>query len=67
MMVLELESLIERGAVYYEIFDREDPDTCIVVLFFEDAILDVEAEVMQLKAQMRDFDCAMKFRVYGRH
>lgn len=67
MMKLELESLIERGGVYFEVFDREDKNTCLVVLFFEDSILDVEAEVMRLKAQMRDFDCKLVFKVFARH
>jgi hypothetical protein len=42
-------------------------ETLLVVLFFEDSILDCAAEVLQLKAQLRDFDCLQEFKVYQRH
>lgn len=67
MMEMELKSLVERGGIYYDIFTRDDPETRLVVLFFEDSLLDVEAEVMKLKANLRDFDCLLEFKVYARH
>jgi hypothetical protein len=67
MMEMELGSLTERGGAYYDIFERDDKETSLVVLFFEDSLLDVEAEVMRLKAELRDFDCLLEFKVYARH
>ncbi len=49
LIIKDLSSLIERGGVYYEIFERDDEETLLVVLFFEDSILDCAAEVMQMK------------------
>jgi len=58
--------LIERGGVYYEIFEREDKHTNLIVLFFEDSLIDVTAEVMNLKANLMDFDCLLNFKAYAR-
>jgi len=41
--------LVQRGSVYYEVFDREglkNRDTCLVVVFFDDPVIDTQAEVM---------------------
>lgn len=58
--------MIERGGVYYEIFEREDKHTNLIVLFFEDSLIDVTAEVMNLKANLMDFDCLLNFKAYAR-
>ena len=45
----ELKFLLETGGSYYEIYDRDaDIDTNLVILFFEDSILDTMAETMKL-------------------
>ena len=48
--------MVERGGVYYEVLKREneaDEDTYIVVLFFEDSILDTVAEIIKLKVELK--------------
>ena len=50
-------SLMDLGSVYYEILNREDPNTLLVVLFFDDPIIDVTAEVLKVKACLRTFPC----------
>ena len=55
----ELQSLVDRGSVYYEVFDRDHLDekvpTLLVVIFFDDPIIDTQAEVMKVRARMQDF------------
>lgn len=57
MMKKELESLVLRGGIYYEVLDRmndgDSEDSYIVVLFFEDSILDTIAEIMKLKVELK--------------
>ena len=62
----DLKSLFERGGVYFALLDREPiitntvvkrsfPEidkTQFLVLFFEDAILDVQAEKLRIKCTM---------------
>ena len=52
----ELQSLVDRGSVYYEVFDRdhleEKVKTLLVVIFFDDPIIDTQAEVMKVRARM---------------
>ena len=43
---LELDSLIRDGGVYFSVFDRiEDKDTKMVVLYFDDSLIDLMAEI----------------------
>lgn len=63
---MELETLVKRGACFYECFGREGngpkyQKTCLVVLFFDDAIIDAQAEVMKLKSQMKDLPVLVDF------
>jgi hypothetical protein len=63
----ELKFLLETGGSYYEIYDRDaDIDTNLVILFFEDSILDTMAETMKLNVQMKEFDCQIEFKVHSR-
>jgi len=63
---MELESLIELGGVYYEVFDREDHETSLIVLFFDDSLLDTMAEYTKLKVNLKDYDCQVDFKAYAR-
>jgi hypothetical protein len=58
-----LDALVRRGGVYYSIFDKietaEDfekthrgTDTMMVVLYFDDAVIDLMGEIMQLECRM---------------
>ena len=63
---MELESLIELVGVYYEVFDREDRETSLIVLFFDDSLLDTMAEYTKLKVHLKDYDCQVDFKAYAR-
>ena len=65
----DMESLVDKGGVYYEVFDRlldRKKETCVVVLFFDDSILDLLAETQKLKARMIDYDCRVEFKAFAR-
>lgn len=65
----DMESLIDKGGVYYEVFDRlldKKKETCIVVIFFDDSMLDLMAETTKLKARMIDYDCRVEFKAFAR-
>lgn len=58
----ELKSLVDLGGCYYEILTRykadkgvitEDTETVLVALFFDDPIIDVKAEVMKIRSELR--------------
>ena len=66
MLELDLKSLLKGGGVYYEIFRREDNETRLLVIFFEDSRLDVRAEEMKIKEKMKDFNCKLSFKCYAR-
>ena len=66
---------MELGSCYYEIFDRFKDDgtqispcndTQLVVLFFDDPIIDVQAEVLKMRAEPRAFPCLTEFKSYAR-
>lgn len=63
---MELKSLVDLGHVYYEIFDRLDMDTKLVVIFIDDNQLDCFAEKIKLKVKLKDFDCLYDFKCYAR-
>ena len=62
---LELESLVKGECAYYEIFEREDQDTNLLVIFFEDARLDAKAEQMKIPVKLMEFRCKLPFKCYA--
>ena len=43
---IELDSLIREGGVYYSVINRlNDPEHVLVVLFFDDSLIDLMAEI----------------------
>lgn len=54
ILLTELKTLALKGGVYYEVFDKLDckEPTKIVVVFFEDRVFDVMAEIMGVKARL---------------
>jgi len=64
-LVKRLSNLAKRGGFYFEVFNRVN-DTKLIVLFIEDALLDVQAEIMKLEIGMKDFHVTSKFKVYAR-
>ena len=69
---LELDSLVRRGGVFYSIFPKvstpedfhkEDRgmDTMMVVLYFDDAIIDMMGEILKVECRISQFDCSARF------
>ncbi len=68
LLRLELESLVERGGIYYSIFDKIDEpsdfektkrgaDTMMVVLYFDDSVIDLMAEILEIECRVSKYDC----------
>jgi len=67
---------VTRGGVYYSIFDKiEKPedfekvqrgtDTMMIVLYFDDAVIDLMGETMQLECRMSKSDTQMPFQCFA--
>jgi hypothetical protein len=68
ILLRDLESLLKMGGVYYEVFPMElDKGKLVVVLFLDDSLLDVLAEITRLKTRMDELDCRVEFKSYARH
>ena len=62
----EIDPLVRKGGVYYDVFDKEgDGNKKIVVVYFEDEVIDFMAEILQVKARLNEFDCLVPFRCYA--
>ena len=49
----EMDSLLREGNVYYMKVDKlDDPETVIVVLTFDDSLVDLLAEIQGIKARL---------------
>lgn len=49
----EMDSLLREGNVYYMKVDKmDDPDTVMVVLTFDDSLVDLLAEIQGIKARL---------------
>ena len=75
---LELESLVGRGGVFYSIFDHiEEPedfnktketrgsDTMIMVIYFDDSVIDLMGEILEVECRLSKYDCAQPFKCYA--
>ena len=73
---LELDSLVSRGGVYYSIFDKIEKledfdkrdrshDTMMVVLYFDDSVVDLMGEILEIECRLSQFDCMMPFKCYA--
>ena len=76
MLRLELDSLVSRGGVFYSIFDKiekeEDfdktertTDTMMVVLYFDDSVVDLMGEILEIECRLSKFDCVLPFKCYA--
>ena len=75
-MRLQLASLVARGGVYYSIYkmvdEQEDFDklptgteTMMIVLYFEDAVIDMMGEMLKVECRLSRYDCNMPFVSYA--
>ncbi len=76
LLRLELDSLVERGGIYYSIFDKIDTpqdfektkrgsDTMMVVLYFDDSVIDLMAEILEIECRVSKYDCQLPFKCYA--
>ena len=63
---MEMDSLLRRGGVYFSIFDREGNDNKLsIVVYFEDSVLDLMAEISQVKCRMMNYNVYEEFTCYA--
>ena len=63
---MEMDSLIRRGGVYFSVFDREgDENKLSVVLYFEDSVLDLMAEMMKMPVRMSEYNVNAEFKCFA--
>ena len=74
---LQLDSLVSRGGIYYSVFDKvnseEDfektdrgaSDTIILVLYFDDSVIDLMGEILEVECRLSKYDCTMPFKCYA--
>jgi len=76
LLRLELDSLVSRGGIYYSLFDKiETPedfekvergaDTMMVVLYFDDSVIDLMGEIMGIEARISKYDTQVPFKCYA--
>ena len=76
LLRLELDSLVSRGGVFYSIFDQvENPedfdkterttDKMMVVLYFDDSVIDLMGEILSVECRMSKYDCQLPFRSFA--
>ena len=78
---LQLDSLVSRGGIYYSVFDkieeeedfkkaeegtkRGETDTIVLVLYFDDSVIDLMGEILEVECRMSKYDCVMPFKCYA--
>ena len=73
---MELDSLVSRGGVYYSIFDKvscpedfdkvsKDADKVIFVLYFDDSVIDLMGEILNVQTRLSKYDCQQPFRCFA--
>ena len=65
---LELDSLVSRGGVFYSIYNKIEKDedfdtnktgseTMMVVLYFDDSVIDLMGEILNVQCRLSKHDC----------
>lgn len=65
----DLESMVIKGGVYYEVFDMANETKSkkqVVVIFVDDSMLDLLAEQLKMKARLTEYDCRLEFKAFAR-
>ena len=73
---LELESLVSRGGVFYSIYNKVESEedfeanktgaeTMLVVLYFDDSVIDLMGEILNVQCRLSKHDCQQPFRCYA--
>ena len=76
MLRLELDDLVSRGGIYYSIFPKVDEpvdfykedrgsDTMMVVLYFDDSVIDLMGEILKVECRLSMYDCSARFQCFA--
>lgn len=77
LLRIALDSLVSRGGVYYSIFDkvekpedfdktdREKHDVILIVLYFDDSVIDLMGEIINVECRLSKYDCALPFKCFA--
>ena len=76
VLLLELDTLVNRGGMYYSIYDKiESPedfqklnktsDTMMVVLYFDDSVIDLMGEILKVECRLSQYDYQTDFKCYA--
>ena len=76
LLLGQLHSLVSRGGVYYSIYDKiEKPedfdkskrgtDTMIIVLYFDDSVIDLMGEILEIECRLSKYNVSMPFKCYA--
>ena len=61
-----LEPLMKSGGIYYSTYDRDGvADQTIVVIYVDDTLLDVMAELIKVKCRLSNHKCMLEFKCYA--
>ena len=66
LMEQQLERLVQLKGVYYEVFDKKDSKgEKIIAVFFQSSVIDVLAEVYNIKHRLSSYNCLVDFKAYA--
>lgn len=76
MLLSQIHSLVSRGGVYYSIYDKINApadfikeirthDTMIIVLYFDDSVIDLMGEILGIECRLSKYDCMLPFKCYA--
>lgn len=76
LFLSQLQSLLSRGGVYYSIFDKiacaedfektsREADTMMVVLYFDDSVIDLMGEILNIECRLSKYNCVLPFKCYA--
>jgi len=61
-----LEPLLKSGGIFYSTYDRDFcEDETIIVVYVDDTLLDVMAELLRVKCRMSEYKVQMEFKCYA--
>ena len=62
-----LEPLLRSGGIYYSSYDKDgsDGDECILVVYVDDTLLDVMAELLKVRCRMSAHKIMLDFKCYA--
>ena len=66
IMRASLENLCQTGGVFYSTFNRDNKeDQMIVVVYFDDIMIDLMGELLEVKCRLSVHDCNADFKCFA--